>query len=145
LECWKKHRRTESKGGGGVVDGMLTETYKYYLIKLNIMATIQYVGLNELTSSEKQLVKNLTEEYADKIDRSLPNMDQFIVHIKTQKATGGKRKFSIKSRASVGNKVFETKAFDWDLARTLHKVFKDMENHIKHVLRNDTSYKKPYA
>ncbi len=109
------------------------------------MATIQYAGLSELSGSEKQEVKNLTQEYGDKIDRSLPNMDHLTVHIKTQKATGGKRKFSIKVRASVGNKVFETKAFDWDLARTLHKVFKDMENHIHHVLRNDTSYKKPYA
>ena len=109
------------------------------------MATIQYAGLNELTDSEKQEVKSLTEEYGDKIDRSLPNMDRLTIHIKTQKATGGKRKFSIKVKASVGNKVFETKAFDWDLPRTLHKVFKNMENHINHTLRNDTSYKKPYA
>jgi len=31
----KKHGPTESMGGGGVVDGKSTETYKYYLHKLN--------------------------------------------------------------------------------------------------------------
>lgn len=108
------------------------------------MATIQYAGLSDLSSSEKQVVKNLTEEYGDKIDRALPGMDLLTVHVKTQKRKG-KNKFSIRVRASVGNKVFETKSFDWDLPRTLHKVFKDMESHIHHVLKNDTSYKKPYA
>jgi len=47
-----------------------------------------------------------------------------------------RKKFSIKVRVMAPTHVFESKhASDWDLARTLHKAFKNIEHEIEHRLK----------
>jgi len=102
---------------------------------------IQFIGVSELNEEEQEIVKRLSEEYYEKIRVSLHNLTSLAVHVKTQKddAEEGKekqKKFSIKVRAIAPTHVFEsTHASDWDLARTLHKAFKNIEHEIEHKLK----------
>lgn len=110
------------------------------------MEPIQIVGISELDSAEKNIVNDLANLYYGKIQRALHNLTSMVVHVKVYEKGGSKRKFSIHIRAIAPTRIFQsTKASDWDLARTLHKAFKDLENQIRHVFKDDVSYKKPYA
>jgi len=103
---------------------------------------IQFIGVNKLGEEEKAIVEALATEYYGKIKTYLHNITSVAVHIKTQKdeADKGKekkrKKFSIKVRVIAPTQVFESKhASDWDLARTMHKAFKNIEREIEHKLK----------
>ena len=103
---------------------------------------IQFVGVADLKEDEQAVVKALSEEYYQKIKTYLQNVTSMAVHIKTQKDEAGKgkekkrKKFSIKVRVLAPTHVFESKhASDWDLARTLHKAFKNIEHEVEHKLK----------
>ncbi len=99
---------------------------------------IEFVGLSDLDETEKEILNTLSTEYYQKLKRTLKNVTSLVVHIKKYKKQGTKHKFSINVRAIAPTRAFEsTKAADWDLARTLHKAFKDLENQIKHKLHTD--------
>ena len=106
---------------------------------------IRYVGLKELEEIDQGVVINLTEEYFPKIQILLKHIMEIVVHIKRYDKEGHRSKWSIHIRAQTASHVFEsTKAADWELPRTLHKAFKDLETQIKHRLHSDTSWDKPY-
>lgn len=116
------------------------------------MVTTQFIGIKNLTDKEQELVKATSASYLDKVDRALPNLEEITIQIKEHSAAKKpeadetkRKKFSIKIKAAFGKKVLETSSFGWDLHKVLHKTFKEMETHIAHTLRNETSYKKPYA
>ncbi len=97
---------------------------------------IQFIGVNELSEEEQAIVKALSTEYYGKIKVALKNLTSMAVHIKTQKKEGSQKKFSIKVRVIAPTHVFESKhASDWDLARTLHKAYKNIEHEIEHKLK----------
>lgn len=103
---------------------------------------IQFIGVADLDEAEQEIVKRLSTEYYEKIKIALHNLTSMAVHVKTQKddADEGKeksrKKFSIKVRAIAPTHVFESAhASDWDLARTLHKAFKNIEHEIEHKLK----------
>lgn len=96
---------------------------------------IQFIGVNELSEDEQLIVNTLATEYYGKIKRALKNLTSMAVHVKTYKKEGAKKKFSINIRAIAPTGIFESKmAADWDLARTLHKAFKNIEHEIEHKL-----------
>lgn len=119
------------------------------------MTTTQYIGLKDLSSQEQEIVKSTSSSYLEKIDRALPNLEEITIQIKQhseskkpkkdEEEVKKRKKFSIKIKAAFGKKVLETSSFGWDLHKVLHKTFKEMQTHIAHVLKNDTSYKKKYA
>ena len=107
---------------------------------------IQFVGVNKLEALEQDVVNKLTTEYYEKLKRSLNNLTSLIVHVKTYDVEGSKKKFSIHTRVTAPGQNFEsTKAQDWDLARTLHKSFQDLENQIRHHMHSDDQKTKYYA
>lgn len=109
------------------------------------MEPIQFIGVNELDEPQKALVNKLSTEYYDKIQRSLKNLTSLVIHVKQYEKEGKKSKFSIHIRAIAPTRIFEsTKASDWDLTRTLHKAFKDLERQIEHVIKQNATYRKPY-
>jgi len=104
---------------------------------------IQIVGIKELDDMDKDIVNKLANEYFLKIKRELQNITSLIFHIKCYKKEGKKKKYSINARAIAPTRMFEsTKAADWDLARTLHKAFKDLEREIQHKLHSDDQHDK---
>ena len=103
---------------------------------------IQFIGVSDLKEEEQAIVNALSTEYYEKIKVALHNLTSMAVHVKTQndEADEGKekkrKKFSIKVRVIAPTHVFEsTHASDWDLARTLHKAFKNIEHEIEHKLK----------
>lgn len=109
------------------------------------MEPIQFIGVKELDNVQQTIVNKLSTEYYDKIQRELKNLTSIVVHVKAYEKEGKKSKFSIHLRAIAPTKIFEsTKAADWDLARALHKAFKDLERQILHTIKQDVTYKKPY-
>ncbi len=97
---------------------------------------IQFIGVNDLSEEEQAIVNALSTEYYQKIKVALKNLTSMAVHIKMHKKEGSKKKFSIKVRVMAPTHVFESKhAVDWDLARTVHKAFKNIEHEIEHKLK----------
>lgn len=107
------------------------------------MEVIQYIGIDELDSSERAVLDKLSAEYYDKIQRSLKNITSIVVHIKEYGKGGDRKKYSLHLRAIAPTVIFESgKASDWDFARTLHKAFKDVERQIQHKLHTDDQHNK---
>jgi len=108
-----------------------------------MLEPIQIIGIKELDESDRNIVNKLANEYFLKIKRELQNITSLIVHIKCYKKEGKKKKYSINTRAIAPTRMFESsKAADWDLARTLHKSFKDLEREIQHKLHTDDQHDK---
>ncbi|MBI4441667.1 hypothetical protein HY639_05855 [Candidatus Woesearchaeota archaeon] len=104
------------------------------------MEAIQYKGLDLVSDEQRVVLDKLSAEYYDKIQRSVHNKTfSLVIHVKKyeDKAGGeGKEKkhakFSVHVRAIAPSKLFEASAADWDFARTLHKVFREVELVVQH-------------
>lgn len=106
---------------------------------------IQFIGMKELSPEEQAIVNTLSTEYYQKIKRSLKNLTSLAIHIKMHKKGGAKKKYSIHIRAIAPTAIIESKrAADWDLARTLHKSFKNIEHEIEHKLKVSSQRPKAY-
>ena len=101
------------------------------------MEPIQVVGIGLLDEQEKSIANKLVNEYYQKISRELKNTVSVTIHIKTHTKGGKRKKFDVRVKVSAPTRIFESQESDWDLARTLHKVFKNMERQIKHRLHSD--------
>ncbi len=111
-----------------------------------VAEVIQYIGVSELKPEEQQTVNSLATEYYQKLKRTIKNFTSITVHIKTHSKGGGREKFSVHLKLVAPTRIFEsTKAVDWDLARTLHKAFNDLENEIKDKLHTDNQKPKSYG
>jgi hypothetical protein len=96
---------------------------------------IQFIGVSELDVAEQTIVNELSTEYYQKIKRALKNLTSLAVHVKVHSKQGSKKKYTIKIRAIAPTSIIESKmAADWDLGRTLHKAFKNVEREIEHKL-----------
>lgn len=107
---------------------------------------IQFVGVSKLEPEEQQTVNDLTTEYYGKLKRTVNNITSLVVHVKTYNKGGQRKKFSMHVRLIAPTQLFEsTRTSDWDLARSLHKAFKDLESEIKHQLHTDDQKPKLYS
>ena len=113
----------------------------------NLMEGIQIIGIDKLQDDlEKSTVNKLSAEYYEKIKRAINNEVLMTVHIKEHTKGGTRKKSDIRVKvAFASNKVVEAQESDWDLARTLHKVFKNIERELQHKFKTDDTRKKPYA
>jgi len=110
------------------------------------MEPIQVIGIDQLgLDSEKDMVNKLSNEYYVKIKRALKNITSITLHIK-QHSKGGKRKKSdIRVKVVAPTRIFESQESDWDLARAIHRAFKNIERQLQHKLRTDDQRDKPYS
>ncbi len=95
------------------------------------MEQIQYKGVNELSPEEKRVVDKLSSEYYGKIQRELQNITSVELHVKTFDSEGRQKRYLIKAKVSAPTRIFEAEYEDWDIARTLHKVYNKLENQIR--------------
>jgi len=85
-------------------------------------------------------VQDLTTEYFKKIKRSVNNLVNITLQIKTYDKEGKRKKYSINLRLNAPTKEFASnRADDWELTRAIHKSFKDILTQIKHTLHTDVS------
>ena len=86
--------------------------------------------------NEKEVIEKLAQEYYDKIARAIKNDISMNMHLKTYSKGGKQKEWEIKAKIAGPTKIFESKETDWDLARTLHKVFKSIERQIEHRFKD---------
>lgn len=99
---------------------------------------IQFIGLKDVEPVEQDMVKALTTEYFQKIKLGLKNLVKLVVHIKKINKGGKQSQFFIKVRAEAPTDIIESEQDDWDLARVLHKVFKNTERQIEHKFKTSS-------
>ncbi|MBW2995460.1 hypothetical protein KY312_03830 [Candidatus Woesearchaeota archaeon] len=115
-------------------------------MKLQGEPIIQYVGLKSLSDEEQEMTKTLATEYQDKIQKEMEIPVSLVVHIKKYKSEGKKAKFSVNIKTVAASQTYEVKrAADWDLARAMHKAFKNMERLVLHKTHTDTQHKRVYS
>ena len=105
------------------------------------MELIQIVGLEQLEKSEKDDIKRLVNEHFTKIQRHLKNIEGIVLNIKEYNKEGKRKKFSLHLRAIAPIHIFEADAVDWDLRRTVHKVFEKLENELEHHFHGSDQHK----
>ena len=99
------------------------------------MDKIQFIGMDEIKDDlEKSTIDKITNEYYGKIQDALREFTGIVIHLK-QHSKGGKKKWDIRIRVNAPSKMFEAQESDWDLARTLHKVFQNLEREIEHKMK----------
>lgn len=108
---------------------------------INKMGEIELTGIELLTNIERATANKLINEYYKKIQRELKDLTTLKVHIKEYGKKGDKKKYSINVQTIIAKKVFQANAFDWDFARTLHKVMKNIENEIENRLHSSDQHK----
>jgi len=109
---------------------------------------VKYSGIESLNSEEKRILDKLSAEYFEKIKRSLKNITEIVVHVKTYDEAGSRRKFSLDIRVNAPSRreLISTKAHDWDFSRAVHKAFRDIESQIQTRMHqvSGRGWKKPY-
>ncbi len=101
------------------------------------MENIQIIGIEDIKEhTERTIIWSLSKEYYGKIQRALKNDIDLTVHIKTYNKGGKQKEWEIKAKVSGVGRVFESTESDWELAKTLHKVFKAIEKQIEKAFRD---------
>jgi len=105
------------------------------------MVLIKFAGLKKLTSSEEETLQEISNSYAEKIERKLKNVSEITVHVKEYEKEGGKKKYSLRVRCSAPTKAIidGCDSDDYDLARALHKSFEDIIQQISHKFHTDVT------
>ena len=102
------------------------------------MEPIQIIGMDKIEDElEKATINKLANEYHEKIQRSLKNITSITLHIKIHTKGGKAKKWDLRVKAIAPTRIFEAQEADWDLNRSLHKVFKNLERQIQHRLHTD--------
>ena len=109
------------------------------------MELIQIIGIDEISEQDKVLVNKLSNEYYDKFKRALKNEISIKLHIKQHSKMGKRHKYDIRIQLMAPTRMFEAQESDWDLARTLHRVCKNIERELQHKLKVDDQRNKPYS
>lgn len=109
------------------------------------MEPIQITGIEEVSEEDQGIVNKLANDYYGKIKRALKNEISIKVHIKQHSKTGKKHKSDVRVQLVAPTRRFVAQESDWDLARTLHRVFKNIERQLQHRLKVDDQRNKPYS
>jgi len=108
------------------------------------MEKIQIIDIEKLEDEEKGVFNKLVDEYYKKIQRELKNITSLTIHIKAHSKGGKAKKYDLRIKAIAPTRIFEAQESDWELARTLHRVFRNMIRQIQHRLRTDSQRPKSY-
>lgn len=108
------------------------------------MEPIQIIGIDQLEDDEKEVFNKLANEYYKKIQRELKNVTSLTIHVKAHSKGGKSKKYDLRVKAIAPTRIFEAQESDWDLARTLHRVFRNTIRQIQHRLRTDSQRPKDY-
>lgn len=96
---------------------------------------IQFKGLINFNTLESETIKKLSRQYYDKLLRDLKDAN-LVLDLKKYDQEGKRTKYALHSRIESGSTLrLNTKASDWDLRRTLHKLFKKLEKELQHKYR----------
>lgn len=101
------------------------------------MEPIQIIGMDEIEDDiDRETVNKIINIYYGKIQRSLKNVTSVSLHVKAHSKGGKAKKWDLRVKVIAPTKVFESQESDWELARTLHRVFKNIEREIEHYFKD---------
>ena len=111
-----------------------------------VMEPIQIIGIDEIDDEfEKATINKLANEYYEKIQRGIKEFTSVTLHIKKHSKGGKTKKWDMRVRITAPSQILEAQESDWDLAKSLHKVFNNIERELQHKLRVDDQRDKPYS
>ncbi len=102
---------------------------------------ILFKGIDALNEEERRIADKVSKHHYPKIQRGIKNVTSLVVHIKTHKDSKGsseqRKKFSVHVHVNAPTKIIKSsKAHDWDLARSLHKAFNEVQMQIDHKFKD---------
>ena len=106
------------------------------------MFQIEKAGFDVLTEEEKATFEKLSSDYMTKIEMKLKNISSLKVHVKEYSREGKRNKYSLHAKIVLPGKFFEASADDWDFARTVHQLFKKIEEEIENRFRSSDQNKR---
>ena len=110
------------------------------------MEPIQIAGIDEVEDEiERGTINKLANEYYEKLQRSLRNITSVTLHVKKHTKGGKAKKWDMRVKVIAPTKIFEAQESDWDLARSLHRVFRNVERELQHKLHTDDQKPKSYG
>ena len=105
--------------------------------------TIQFVGMNDLTAEEQDVVQTLTTEYYSKVKREVNNNVDLVVHVKADGKSIDKdkrKRYTLMMRAVFPGHVIESKnSDDYELPKAVHTAFEEILSQIHHKMRSDST------
>ena len=97
------------------------------------MENIEIKNIELLDEKEKSLAEKLFPEYHEKIKRQIKNKDTTLkIDIKEHGKGGKRKKYSITVTLEFARNIIKANAFDWEFARTIHKVMEKLITEIEH-------------
>ena len=115
------------------------------MVNLKFMEPIQIIGIDEIDDEfDKATINKIANNYYDKIHRALRNITSITLHVKKHTKGGKAHKWDMRVKVIAPTRIFEAKESDWDLARSLHRVFKNIERELEHKLHTDSQRPKSY-
>lgn len=107
--------------------------------------SIEYKDLRKLNNEEIKIVKDICEREYKKISRRLGMIVKLVLDVVKYQKEGKRAKYSFHAKLYSPNlKMAVSRSSDWDVARAVHKVLKNLENVKKKKFKTDVSYKKSY-
>lgn len=105
------------------------------------MENIEVINLGILNEKEKAIADKLFNEYYSKIQRLVKTPLSLRIDIKEYKKEGKGKKFSLNAEAVFsGGKLISSSAWDWNLAKAIHKLMKKIENEIEKKFKISRQY-----
>ena len=96
------------------------------------MADIEITHEEILTKEEREIAKKLLKEYYPKIQRMTKTPIKIKIDMKEYDKDGKNKKYSLNSKIIFSGKMLSSSAWDWDLARAIHKAMNKLENEAEH-------------
>ncbi len=95
---------------------------------------IGFIGLNSagLTEHQQNVMQEIIEREADRLQRLIPEQFSIAVHLKTLNKEGKQREYSLKLRVDTPGNMFTATKEDWDLETALHKCFNVVKVQLDH-------------
>jgi len=93
-----------------------------------------------LSEEEKRIANKLIKEYYQKIKRAAKGDFSLKITIKEYSKGGKTKKYDLAAEMVCAETIFRAKAFDWDFARTLHKLLIKILNEMEHKLHHSEQW-----
>jgi ribosome-associated translation inhibitor RaiA len=95
------------------------------------MELIETKGFDLLGKEERELAKNILEEYHPKIQRQIKNSLVIKAQLREYKKDSKEKKYSFHIEAIFAGKVISAQAYGLDLSKAIHQAMKKIESEIE--------------
>ncbi|HZX44054.1 MAG TPA: hypothetical protein VFF28_00045 [Candidatus Nanoarchaeia archaeon] len=95
------------------------------------MEQIILIDADKIPEDDKATIQKIASEYIPKIQRVFKDKIMVKLHYKKH----GERKYDLRVVINCPDKKLEAQESDWNLRRTLHKVFENIEREMEHKFK----------